>query len=224
MVDKVQALGFFGSGSADFHEAAYYFDDDGGHDDGHDDTGDNAGHLGNELGRVAVEEAVGAGFIDGFGAEDAGHKSAPYAAHAVAAEGVQGVIVAQFGFNAGNEEVADHRSGDADEEGRISIDEAGGRGDAYEAGEDTGHEAQGGHFLMNDFFNDNPYKAGGAGSNACIGQGLGHDIVGSEAGAGVEAEPSKPQEAAAKAYVGNVMGTKGKNAIALSPADKDGSG
>ena len=49
MVDKVKALGFFGGRSADFHEAAYHFDDDGGHDDGYDDAGDDAGDLGNEL-------------------------------------------------------------------------------------------------------------------------------------------------------------------------------
>lgn len=178
MVDKVQALGFFRSSSADFHENPQHFDNQGSHNYGHNDAGNNACHLGNELAGISVEKAIGTGIINGFSTENTCHKSTPYAAHTMAAEGIQRVVIAKSGFDEGNEEIADERCGDTNEECCAGIYEACGRCYAYEAGEDAGHKTQGRHFLMNDFFNNNPHQTSRTGGNACIGQGLRHHIVG----------------------------------------------
>ena len=224
MIDEVQTLGFFRSAGTNLHEASQYFDDESGHHHSHDDTRDDAGDLGNHLGRVAIEQAIGSGIVDGLRAEDAGHEGSPYAAHAVAAKGVEGVIVAEFRFHFGDEEIAETGRGEADDESSGGIHETSARCNTHKTGQDTGHKTEGSHFLMGNLFDDDPYETGGAGGDACIGQGLGHHVVGHEAGAGIKSEPSKPEEAAAQADIGNVMRTEGQETVTLSLADENGCG
>lgn len=208
----------------DAEEEAYEFDEDGSDDDRHDDAYENARNLRDHLSGVAGEESVRACFIDSLGAEDAGHESAPYAAHTVATEGVQRVVVFEMSLDAGDEEVADARRGEADEEGRRAVHEARCGGDADEAGYDAGHEADGGDFLMDEFIQDRPDEAGGAGSDARIGQRLRHHSGGREACAGVEAEPAEPEEAGAEADIGDIVRTNGCCAEVFPFSDEDGCG
>ncbi len=154
-----------------------------------------------------LEHAVAvAGGVDGGGGEDAGEQGAENAAHAVHAEGVQAVVVFQRVLQPDGAAVADRAGQEADDEGALGIDEARGRGDGDQAGDDAGEQAQQGGLLVLNPLHNHPAQGGDHGGQDGVQQGHGGDLVGGVGRAGVEADPAHQQQGGADGGVDEVVG------------------
>ena len=99
MFREVESQKFLGFINPKVHEEGYEFDDQIGHQDGKYTTDGNTGRLMDKLGRVAEEQTVGTGFVNGFGGKQSGCQSAPGPSDAMYSEGVQRIVVAEFCFH-----------------------------------------------------------------------------------------------------------------------------
>ncbi len=149
--------------------------------------------------------AVGHGVDRGRG-EDAGQDRADDAADAVDTEGVQAVVILQRMFQPDRPGIAGRPADQADQEGALGINEAGGGGDGDQTADDAGQQAQQGRTLLLDPFDDHPAQGGGGGGDEGVQGGDGGDAVGGPGAAGVEAQPADEQKAGADGRVGEVGG------------------
>ena len=135
--------------------------------------------------------------VDYAGGEDAGEQRADSSAGTMHAKGVKGVVVAEEAFDYEDHEEADEAGYQADDQGAHGLYKSGGGGDGDQSGDCAGDCAEGGGLAVVNPFGDGPADGGGGGGEVSVDEGAGGQGVRGESAAGVETEPTHPQQASA---------------------------
>jgi len=165
---------------------------------------------------IAEKQTVGSGGVDNFFREQSGGDGADGSAHAVHAEGIQRVIVAEFALNDRNRDVADDGDDHADKHGIHRIDKTAGGRDGNETGHGPCCRAQNGRRAVVPPFNQSPGDAGGSRGDMCGHKSIGGQAIGGQGAARVEAEPANPQKSGAQNGKGQIMRPNGFMVVADS--------
>src|SRR5450830_1015024 len=137
---QIEADSLFFVGDPQAHDRIQYLEDNEGHDGRVDHGEADAFALDPDLRRDVSGRRVEA--AQRRGSEYAGQDRAEDTADTVHAEGIQGVVVAQFAFQGSGAEEAHHASRQADDQGAHRAHGAGSRGDCNQAGHYTRGDAQ----------------------------------------------------------------------------------
>src|SRR6185369_17461325 len=186
--------------------------EDKGQDQG-DDEGIGAGcHNSNQLNH----ELLGIAGYQAGGTDrckHTGEDGAEGTADAVYAEGIQGIVVFQFGLEH-DAAIADQAGCSTHQQGRTRLYETCGRGDHDQTGHNTGTEAEGAGLAGVDPFSDHPGEAGSSrgngGGGACqTGQPAGsvRGIDTHDGRTGVETEPAEPEQTDSQQGEGQIVGS-----------------
>ena len=148
MFANVETGNFFFFIGPDGHEQADDFKDYECSDDSQRIGDDRRNELSGEEMAAAVEEAVGTGRVDVCRCPEPRCDGAPSTADAVNPEGIEGIVVAEFGLDDGDSDIADNAADSPDNEGRKGSDEACCRGDGDEACDTSGSGTEDGRFPL----------------------------------------------------------------------------
>src|SRR3972149_2004967 len=155
--------------------------------------------------RVAEEEAVCACGVNGGRREKARGDGAPDAAHAVYAEGIERIVIAEERLYPGYRQIADHACHQSQQYRRYGADKA--RSGRYrdEARHYAGGEPQHGRLAPVHPLSAHPRERGGRGGRVGHEKGGCGEAVRAKRAPGVEAEPPEPEEPGAQYSEREVM-------------------
>ena len=139
-------------------------------------------------------------------------------------EGVEGIVVTEFGFDDGDGEVADDTADSADDQGRKGSDEASCRCDGNQAGDAARSGTEDGRFTLDNPFDGNPGDGSCRSGSLRSDEGAGSQSVGAERTAGIETEPAEPEKSRTEDGHGQVMRNHGDFPIAIAFAQEDAEG
>ena len=175
-----------------------------GHDEGIGADDEDGKNLHTEKARIAGEQAVGAGGVDGGGREDTEQDRSHDAADAVRRPHVEGVVPLHV-LHELDGVVADRSGQEADDERRPGGDVAGTRRDAGQTGDRAGECADEARLAVDLPGDEQPGAHGDGAGDVGVHEGLRGDAVGRQSGAPIEAEPAEPEEGGAEADEGDVV-------------------
>ena len=138
----------------------------------------------------------------------------------MAAEGVEGVVIAKPLLDERHGEEAHDAPGEADDEGGPQGDEAAAGRDGDEADHETGRRADERGFLAGDHIHEHPGELGRGGGDGRGGERVGSKVTGREGAAGVEAEPPEEQERCADGDERDVMHAIADVVVALAASEQ----
>lgn len=118
----------------------------------------------------------------------------------------------------GGQDTGDDAEGDRSDRAQ----RAGSGGDGDQAGDGTGRGTEAGGLAVTDALGEEPAEDGGGGGGGGVDPGQAGSTVGGERGAGVEAEPSEPQQRGTEHDERQVVRTEGGATEAGTLADDDG--
>ena len=190
----VETFDFDFRGNTQAHDHVDHLQNDEGNDSAVEEHSGNIDRLIEHLRAIAVSQPAFAGRVDGVLGEGAGEKGAERAAHTMHAPGVQAVVIANGLLHPDCRDVADHASGNADDERAHRIDKARSRGDRHKTGNRTRDHAQDRRLLGDDPFGEHPGQRRGSRRDLRRGGSHAGIVAGGDSRTGVKAEPANPQE------------------------------
>ena len=152
---------------------------------------------------AAVQQAIDAGGSGGRG-DQADAERADHSADQVDADDVEPVVVAPAVLQPDRER-ADHARDDAHHHRADRRQRPAGRGDGDQAGHQAGRGAQRGGVTVPQPLDEDPAQRAGGAREERRREDHGRGVVGTQGGAGVEAEPAEPQQAGAQHHQGQVV-------------------
>ena len=222
MLVDVQSLFLYAAVDTDAHGLVGELEQQEGHHGAEDDGDDGGGNLYPQLVPVSVERALHSSFAgDALCGEDAGQDGADDASHAVHAEGVERVVIAQLRLDDCHHVEAGGGGDDADAEGSGDVHAPRCGSDGDQSGDGTRADAYGGRLAVACPVDDHPGQCSGAGGKVCHEEGVGGNAVGCQSATRVEAEPSQPEEGGAHEDKGHVVGCHGvSRTVVAASADE----
>lgn len=216
----VEAVGLFADRDTGVAHELHKAHADDGADDCDGDARANAHGLGGEEAPVAVDKAVPLGRgVDGVLREEPRREAAPDAADAVAAEGVERVVVAELCLDDRDGKVADGAHGKSDDERGPDRYEARARSDSDKSDDGTRGGAKHRGLTVFQLFNEHPRQHRAGGGGVCVDESLHRKAVCAERAAGVEAEPAEPEDRGAQHHEGNVVRVIARRTVAVALAE-----
>ncbi|MNQ70424.1 hypothetical protein D3C85_850630 [compost metagenome] len=137
-------------------------------------------------------------------------------------EGVEAVVILELVFQPDRADIGDRTRDQADQEGALRVDEAGGGSDGDQAGDHAGQQAQQGRLFLQRPLHRDPADGGGGGGQQGVEDGDGGDLIGARGRAAVEAHPADEQQPGADGGEGQVVRGHVVPAPAVARTQNDG--
>ena len=150
------------------------------------------------------ESAGRAGRVDGETGEDAGENHADSASHHVDTDDVEGIVVAEMALQL-NCSIAEQSGGDTDDQRRPGRHVTRSRRDCSETGNRSGRDAHPGRLAAPYPLDCHPGQHARSSAELSVDKRCGCHPVGAVGAAGVESEPTEPQDAGAEKHQWNVV-------------------
>lgn len=222
MLGDVEAGAFVLGVDSDADEGVEEFEEDDAADESEGGCEECGESLIEELSEISFEEALGESGSgdDGAGGEDSGENCSEETSDAVDSESVEGIVVAEFEFD-GAGVIAEETGKEADDDPREGSDHPASGGDGDEPGDGSGTGPEKAGFAAADPFDGGPGEGSGSGGEVGGDEGVDGELIGGESAAGVETEPSEPEESRADEGDGEVVREERFVAVADPFADED---